>query len=196
MRMHWMAAVGVVIVGLLGACSRSSSSAQPDAQPDAQPLAPAPSEPAATARPVASETAASRPISSDAPARMTAPLRLIVKGPLPVPEKGSVKVTAEIVANEPISLPAKLKITVPPEAKIVSGNAEESLQVGDAGTLTRDWSLQLSGKLSAPVVVTVDTRDASGGFGLHAERRYPPDPTPEVSSSRPPPAGRPPAPPR
>ncbi len=125
---------------------------------------------------------------------MTAPLKLTVRGPVPPPDTGQVTLNIELLASEPLGVPVKLSVALPAEAKITKGAAEETLQITQAGQTTREVVLQLSGKLSSPVVVVAEAHDDGGGFGLRAEKKYPAEPPPGVSGQRPPPM-RPPAPP-
>jgi len=126
--------------------------------------------------------------------RMTAPLKIVLRGPTPPPAEGDFKLNIDIVAAEPIQQPLQLRIEVPAGAKLTAGNATESLTISQPGTITREISLHLDGPLAAPIVVTGETRDSSGRAGLKAVRKYPPD-APTISSAAPrPPVPRPPAP--
>jgi len=128
---------------------------------------------------------------------MTAPLVLRLQGPDPVPASGDIKLQLDIVANEPFKVPVSLKVALPKGATLTSGKAEETLQIPTAGTTKREYVVHTTAGLSAPVVVTADTR-VDGKAGLHAERKYP-DPAknvPPSTTSPKPPVPRPTAPPK
>ena len=144
-------------------------------------------------------TAAATTNPPDPPAdRMSAPLVLRLKGPDPVPAKGDITLSLEIVTREPIPVPVTIKIALPKGATLKSGKAEEVLQLPQAGTQTREFVVSTTATLGSPVVVTADTKDGSGRTGLHAERKYP-ETTGSVtpgSTAPKPPVARPPGPPR
>ena len=136
----------------------SSAPAKPSALAAAEPDAAAPQSPASPAAPVE---------------RMTAPLKLVLKGPTPPPEKGDFQLAVDIVANEPIVRPLKMTIELPAGAKLVKGAKEESITIKAAGTTTREFTIHVDAPLSTPVVVSAETRDETGGIGLRAVRKYP-----------------------
>jgi hypothetical protein len=123
---------------------------------------------------------------------------LKLRGPDPVPAKGDIKLTLEIVANEPISPPVTVKVALPAGAQLTAGKAEEVLQIKQAGTSTREYQVHIDAALSGPVVVTADAKDPAGAFGLHAKREYPsvqPATSPPASTGARPPVPRPSGPP-
>jgi hypothetical protein len=177
----------------------SSSASPPEASAPALPTSPPSSPTADTATPPASAapSVASGP-TAGVSERMGAPLVLKLRGPDPVPPKGDIKLTLEIVANEPIIAPVTIKISLPAGAKLTAGKAEEVMQIKQAGSSTREFQVHTDAALTAPVVVTADAKDPSGAFGLHAKREYPsaqPASLPPASTGPRPPVPRPSGPP-
>jgi hypothetical protein len=129
---------------------------------------------------------------------MGAPLVLRLSGPEPVPTKGDIVLQLEIVTSEPINVPVALKVTLPTGVRLISGKTDEVLQIPQAGTLKREYLVGTSGAFAGAIVVTADTKTASGGTGMHAERKYPKAPSsPTTGSTGPrPPVPRPAGPPR
>lgn len=131
------------------------------------------SAPATQSVAAAAPDAAAQPPAAAAPVeRMTAPLKLVLKGPTPPPEKGDFVLGVDIVANEAMQRPLVMKIELPAGAKLVKGSKEESITIKAAGTTTREFTIHVDAPLAAPVVVSAETRDEDGGIGLRAERKY------------------------
>lgn len=171
----------------------STASAPTETQPTT------PTSPPDTAPPPSSGTSPTA-ANEAAGERVGAPLFLKLNGPDSAPAKGDFKLNLEIVANAPIATPVKVKVTVPSGAKLVSGKAEETLTLKQAGTTAREYTVHTDAAMTGAVVVTADSRDPKGGSGLHAERRYPADfqaTTPVAPTATParPPVPRPPGPP-
>jgi hypothetical protein len=194
-------AAGLLGWSLLAACGGSDAArVQPPANPAPEP-APVLPEPATSAAqppvvPPAGTVAAAADTAAPAE-RIAAPLVLKLQGPDPVPSSGDIALGLDIVTREAINGPVTLKVTLPPGATLASGKAEEVLQISQAGTIRRDFVVRTTSTLSAPVVITADTRDPNGNAGMHAERKYPDlsKLVPPSATVPQPPAGRPPAPP-
>jgi hypothetical protein len=178
----------------------ASGAEAPTAPPATTPSAALPKPTPTTESLAANPPGGSATSTPEAPAdRMAAPLVLRLTGPDPVPAKGDVKLELEIVTREPITMPVTLKITLPKGATLKAGKAEEVLQLPQAGTQKREYVVSSASTLASPVVVTADTKDASGATGMHAERKYPQTTTsvtPGSTAPKAPPVPRPPSPPR
>ncbi|MBI5535568.1 MAG: hypothetical protein HY898_22750 [Deltaproteobacteria bacterium] len=104
---------------------------------------------------------------------MRAPVILVLRGPDPMPAAGDIKLDLEIRVNEPVNAPTYLKLMVPQGAQLLSGAPQETLALGQPGTLLRSYMVRVNGPLQAPIVAVADAKDPGGAFGFHAERKYP-----------------------
>jgi len=141
--------------------------------------------------PAAPSAVASVPTQSQAAPptdRMIGPMKLVLKGPTPPPEKGDFKLMVDVVANEPLRKPLVMHVELPAGARLVTGTADESLTIAQAGTTTKEFTIHIDAPLTAPITVTADMKDETGGAGLHAQRKYPAPA--DISPPRPPPMPR------
>jgi hypothetical protein len=136
------------------------------------------------------------PVLEHSPLASSAPFVVTLKGPTTPPQSGEVELTMVIDAAKPMKVPTNISVTLPSSAKLTSGQMKETLAELPGGKTTRTFKVSLSGKLTDPIRVIVDSKDPGGAFGARAERLYPE--TPEVQYNKPfsksvppPPVGRP-----
>jgi hypothetical protein len=126
------------------------------------------------AQPAQADAAAA--VASEAPApqaRMAAPLKLVVRGPTPPPQSGDFKLEVDVIANEPIELPLRVQVEMPPGAVLTEGAPQQLLSIGQQGTTTLQYTVRLETPLQRPILVTAETRDDAGVAGLRAQRAFP-----------------------
>lgn len=160
---------------------------------------PAADQKAADGQAAADETTAAKPDASELEksslADAEAPFVLkLDSNPKDLPDNGVVELTARIDAHHALATPTSISIELPAGAKLVSGEAKETLADLPAGTTTRVFKVALSQKLSDPIKVSVGMVDPNGRFGAHATRLFPEPAQPaSVKTSRvpSPPVGRP-----
>ena len=184
------------IAALLGAvaCNSSPSSVPPAPASDAP--APAEAPKAEAAEPKSEEAkAAATDLEHSGLADAEVPFVLTLETtPKEPPDRGVVSIVARIEAHQAFSTPTKIEIALPPSAKLIDGQAAETLADLPAGTTTRTFKVQLSERLSDPIKVSVGMVDPHGRFGAHATRIFPEaEPPAPVRTSRvpTPPVGRP-----
>lgn len=162
----------------------------------ADPIPSATTPAAITTPPVDTSAATAKPPVSDS--EMAPPLVLNLTGPSPVPAKGDIKLSLDIVANGKINGTVTLTVKLPAGATMKTGTATETLQIAQVGTMKREYVVHTTAALSAPIVVTADNAAPGGASGFHAERQFPTtmEPTVTPPKAKPPvprPTGTPPA---
>jgi hypothetical protein len=160
------AALCSLVLLCLSACSKSQpaemdAGTAPASSANA-PVAAAPSAAAPGAQPL--QVASERPV---------APMKLVLKGPTPPPEKGDFELGVDVVASEPIVMPLSLHVEVPAGAKLAKGARDDLLAIKQAGTTSRQYTIHIDAPLTGPIVVTAETRDDAGVAGMRATKRYP-----------------------
>jgi hypothetical protein len=111
-----------------------------------------------------------------------------------MPAGGVVDIVATIEAHSSFQTPTKITVELPPNAKLLAGEATETLADLPAGTTTRQFKVEVTGELADPIKVSVGMVDPHGRFGAHATRLFPePEEATKVRTSRvpKPPVGRP-----
>src|SRR5690606_29300492 len=93
--------------------------------------------------------------------------------PEQLPSGGVVDLVATIEAHSGFKTPAKITVELPPNAKLLSGEATETLADLPAGTTTRQFKVEVTGELSDPIKVSVGMVDPHGRFGAHAAQLFP-----------------------
>lgn len=108
-----------------------------------------------------------------------------------------VELTAVIDAPKATSVPIELSVTLPEDARLVSGPEKESLSLPSGKTM-RKWVVEAKSKLDArhPIKISADQKGPDGAWGAHAERAYPAEAVALRRSPAvpPPPVSRPPVP--
>jgi hypothetical protein len=112
-----------------------------------------------------------------------------------LPEGGVIELVATIESHTGFKTPTKIHVDLPPNAKLLDGEALETLADLPAGKTTRRFKVEVTGELSDPIKISVGMVDPHGRFGAHATRLYPEpeEATNKVRTSRvpKPPVGRP-----
>lgn len=138
--------------------------------------------------PSAAPDQAQTPRASD-PHEEKAPLLLSLQA---VADQGGVlELQAHLDASAGVSLPIELTVELPPGAKLVDGEARQSVPV-PAGRTTRSFRVAHDAPLG-PIKVVAHVVHPDKAWGIHAEKFYPEKPKNlSFNPSRPPPLARPP----
>ena len=121
----------------------------------------------------------------------------VTTDPVDLPESGTVQLTANLSSQNGFKAPLTLEIVLPAGAKLVAGEAKESLGQLAAGKLLRTFKVELASKPTeeAPIKIIADAKDPEGRFGAHSEKKIPEHVVhlskPYGAGVPPPPVGRP-----
>jgi hypothetical protein len=134
----------------------------------------------------------------DAPGKPPPPAEESLRAPVVLsltegpPAGGVIEVTAILDVAGPLSYPISLKLELPRDAKLAGGQAEETLQVTQAGRVTRSYKVQSAQPFAPdnPLRVVMHGQSATGG--VHAVKQLPAKAEPGAPPPRiVPPTGKP-----